>query len=357
MSDDLMPAAEPEAPDSFGAEPAEPTVAEKSEAALDEAIDKALGPDEDEEPAEKSAKKGAKAEVDEDDDGAAPDEDEELEELPGDDDDLEDAADDGAKASDEEEEEADEDDDDMALHRAYTRLHEKGIPAKVLKRTPKDELIAWADRVGDEKAKSDEPASKTAQGRETSDGAKETGKPASAWAVMRSVLAEKLGIDEDAADAMKPLHDANEALQARLDALEARTVQRDGQVTIDKEMRRLGAQYGSTLRRDSEKQESILDKASTIVAGLKARGAEINVRKAFDEAARAVMNGAPKPDLSAKKRNGVSAPPERVGNSRTAPLDEESYWSRGVDLAMSGKGVDAIKRLRPPTTMKPTRGL
>jgi hypothetical protein len=340
-------------PDSFGAEPAEPTVAEQADVTLEEAIDKALGPVDDDETPAKAAKDDA-----EDADEPEPDEEDELEELPDEDDDLEASADEDEG----EDEEADEDeDDDMALHRAYTRLHEYGIPAKVLKRTPKDELIAWANRVVDAKAGAKDEPSKTEKKRETPDGAKEAdAEPvASTWATIRSGLAEKLGIDEDSADALKPLHDTNEALQARLAALEQRLAQsdtanarREGQATIDKELRRLGTQFPD-LRRNSEKQEAIVEEASTIIAGLKARKAEINVRAVFDKAARIVVGGK-RADLSEKRRNGASSPPELNGLGRSAPLDEESFWNRATDLAVAGKGHQAISRLKPPPS-KPGR--
>jgi len=364
MADDFPGGAEPETPDSFGSEPAEPTVAEKGEAVLDAAVEKMLGPvtKEDDEyvppkvPGQKSkAKKDPEPDEAEDDDGDDVDEEDEEE--------LEASDSDAEEGELEEKDEEDEDGDDEAdaedeLDSAYATL--LALPKahrpllSDLKNMPRAKLIAWAGRVDAANAEAKEASSKTEQGRETPNDAKETGKPASTWAAVRAGLAEKLGIDEDAADALKPLHDANEALQARLAALEARTVQRDGQVTIDKEMRRLTAQYGPILRRDSEKQEAILEHASTIAAGLKARGVAVNARKVFDQAARAVMNGGPKADLATKRRNGASTPPETIGNSKAAPLDEESYWTRGVDLALAGKGKDAIARLKPPP-LKPGR--
>lgn len=353
MSDeiDAPEAAESTGPDSFGAESAEPTVAEKAEATLDSAIEKMLGPDEDDEPAPKQKlSKGAQALLDSDDEEADEEDEPDL-----DDEEETEASRDEAE---EDEETEDDEDEDMALHRAYTTLHDKlKVPASVLKSMPKAKLIAWAERVGAETAEAHESPSKTEQGRETPVVAKEDGKAASAWADHRRGIAEKLGIDEESADAFKGLFDTNAALQARLDAIERRDVQRDGQATIDREMRRLVGQYGRALKGESEMKEAILDKASTIVAGLKARGEKVNVREAFDEAARIKLGDPKRADLAQKRRNGVSTPPERVGTGRTAPLDEDDYWSRGVDLALANKGKDAIAALRPPRDLKPTRRL
>lgn len=356
MSDD-------DKPDSFGAAEPEPTVAEKGEAALDDAIDKMLGPDEDEAPRESKGAKGVKAlagdEPEEDDEPEVDEEDE----SEADDDELEASAEDDDEPDEESDE--DEDDEDMALHRAYTKLHDAlNVPASVLKSMPKAKLIAWAERVGEEEAEAPSKDSKeTEQGRETREAAKQSGeaKPTgTSWPDFRRSLAEKLGIDEDSADAMKPLYDRLEAIEAKQTTAEAQRAEdraaaarRDGQATIDTELRRLGRMYPK-LSRDSEKQDAIVEEASTTVAGLKAQKKPIDVRAVFNKAARAVMGDPKRSDLAAKRRNGVSTPPETLGLGRTTPLDEAAYWDRGVSLAIAGKGKDAIARLKPPP-MKPGR--
>lgn len=282
----------------------------------------------------------------------------ELEELPGEDDDLEDAADDGAKASDESDDDT-EDDEDMALHRAYTVLHDANVPASVLKNTPKKKLIAWAAEVVERAKGATDGASKSQRASDTSTDAKGTGEPAqastaAAWADRRRVIAEKLGIDEEAADAFQPLHDENEAMRAEVKALRseleqtnAATRERAGQATINAEMKRLQEHGYTQLGRSEKAREKLKDAAITIVEGLKARGLPIDATKVFNRAAREAFGDPKRDDLAQLRRNGTSTPSRLGGGLGGAAPSEESYWTKAIDLAVDGKS-EQIKRLRPP---------
>lgn len=348
---------------------AAPTSAKEIEAtrhdAISNAIDKLLPADDENDEADlhvaagKTRAEKESAPADDEEEGEDADE---LEQLPGEDDDIEDEADDGAKASDDEESEEEpdeEDDEDMALHRAYTVLHDANVPASVLKNTPKKKLIAWAAEVVERAKGAADGASKSQQGSDTSTDAKGAGEPAqaqtaAAWAARRSVIAEKLGIDEEAADAFKPMHDENEAMRAEVKALRseleqtnAATRERAGQETINAEMKRLQEHGYAQLGRSEKAREKLKDEAITIVEGLKARGLPIDPANVFDRAARAAFGAPKREDLAQLRRNGTSTPSRLGGGLGGAAPSEDAYWTKAIDLAEQGK-PELIKRLRPP---------
>ncbi len=293
-----------------------------------------------------------------------PEDDDGQEKMPEDDDDLEEAAQADAEADSEQEDaeaEEDEEDEDMALHRAYTTLHDKGIPSKVLKRTPKAELIAWARSV-DESGKGADGAS-TAEHDEASKGdakgaAGEAAQPTPrAWADTRKGLADKLGIDEESAEALKPFHDSHEALSAEVKELRslvetttAALREREGQATIDKNVRRLQARYPAL--KDPAGIEKLVDEAADLLAGAKSRGKKIDETKLFDKAATLAFGAAKRSDMAQLRRNGVSTPPRTAGGF-SAPNDEGDYWSKAMSYVEAGR-PELASRLKFPQR-KPDR--
>lgn len=324
-----------------------------SRAGIDAVLDLALGgladPDDahEERPAGKQGKRREEPEPEQDDLEEGDDEGDENE-INGrdveDDDDDEDAPD------LEDEDEDDDVDEDMRLHRAYTVLADRGIPARVLKRTPRSELIAWAERVGreDGAAAAGSPA-KNGHGREAPDGAKaEREAPVAApsgpdWATMRAGIAEKLGVSEESVDGFKHLHDTNESLRAELrdlrdtlakDREESRA--REGRATIERELRRLNRHYPG-VKDDSDKSERLTEMAADLINGANRRGEPLSAQDAFNRAARALLGKARRGDLAQHRRRGVSSPPEGRGGPGFVSGDEEARWTRSVDLAFAGK--------------------
>lgn len=339
---------------------------------LDAELNKALGisGDDDDEgdlhvaAAGKGANNGARVAKDEDEAGESEEEDEEdgQEDLPGEDDDLEDSAEADTDEDDDAEEE--EEDEEAALEHAYeVLLKARRAPFSVLKSTPKAKLIAWAKQVEAESSEAAEGASSDAErGRGAPDGAKAGGKEAptaepdtaKAWAAMRASIAEKLGVDEESADGLKPLFDRQMALESKLAALEASREEsavaareREGRATIDRELRRLERKFPG-LRSDSKKVEGLVQAAAALIQGKAAATAT----EAFDMAARAKLGKARRSDLAQHRRNGLSSVPERrSGGFSGVDLSEDEYWRRGVDLAYSGRR-DLISKLVPPKARK-----
>lgn len=324
------------------------------DAALTEAFDKAGIPDDDAPPT--SAK--SQADQDEDDDAADPELDEEDgEEASGgeadepDEDESVDGGEDG-----EEEDDEDDIDEDMALHRAYTTLHDQGIPARVLKRTPRHELISWAQSV--EAGTSAKAASSSADGDPDSTGdvtkaASDSSPGASkSWADIRKGIADSMGLDESAVEALRPLYDENATLRAEMAEAKSRTDEalaqareREGRATIDSQVRRLRKNYPEL--RDDEGVQKLVEEASTIVAGLRARGKDADAKTIFDKAALLTWGAPKRGDLAQLRRNGASPPPDAFGASRGSPLGDDEYWERAVGHAVNGRS-DLIKRLKPP---------
>ena len=346
---------------------AEPSMHDKISAAIDELMPKEEDADEEKDlhvadVAAAATGKKKKADTEDDDEPDLDDEeDSELDEETDEDDEPAASADDEESGEDEGEDADDEEDDeDIALHRAYTILHDAQVPASVLKHTPKKKLIAWAAEVA-ERAKGAASASTNGQGSDTSADAKGAGKPAqadpaAAWAARRSVIAEKLGIDEEAADAFKPLHDENEAMRAEVKALRseleqtnAATRARAGQATIDAQMKRLQDAGYPILAKSSKAREKVKDEAITIVEGLKARGMALDADKIFDKAVKVL--GAPKRrDLAQLRRNGTNTVSDLGGGLTEESSSEDAYWMKAVDHAVNGR-TELIKRMRPPPSL------
>lgn len=326
-------AEEPEGEETSEADP-DAILNEKGEAAFEEAFAEVDQDTDDEGGAPGESVKQARAHEDEEDE---PEESEEGEEP-------EDA----------------EDDEDMALHRAYTTLHDSGVPAKVLKRTPRAELIAWAGSVGSEKAgERDESASagdKTAS--EVAAGAKEGGTPAQEkaadWAAMRKSLAEGLGIDEESADALKPLHDTIESLRAEVRELRASTDgataearAREGRATIDLHVQRLSSSGYSQLARDPKAREKLVAEASVLL-----KGGMKDATRIFDKAAMLAFGAPKRGDLAQKRRNGVSHPPTIRGEHAGMEVgDENDYFARALDFIDAGR-KDLAASLKLPKPKK-----
>lgn len=321
-----------------------PTVAEKAEAELDAALASMDVHDDDDEE-DKAAAAKAKKKADEDDDDIP----EGGEELDVEDDEEEPEASD----DDKDEEESEEDDEDVALHRSYTILHEQGVPTSVLKRTPKEQLIAWASRVEASTAtkngaKTPEPDSE----RDSSDGAKTESEPAQAaipdWATARKGIAEKLGIDEESADAFKYLHDAQVARQAREDSLMAElkamresAMARDGRETIDRNVRRLKERYPQ-LKRDPDAKTKLLNEAVLL-----RRGGVNGEKELFDKAALLAFGQPKRSDLAAMKRNGLSHGPTGTKGIKTQAVSEDDYWVKTLDHIDAGR-PELARAVAPP---------
>lgn len=254
-------------------------------------------------------------------------------------------ADDADEDDADESEEPEEDDldterdlEDLAIHKAYTTLHAQGVPAKVLKHTPKATLIAWAKRV--EAQTSAGTAEKQALGDDEREGAK-TGRAAKAgtapdWAATRQGIADKLGIDEDAADAFKGLHDSLTAAQAELAEMR-------GQMVIDTNVRRLERKYPQL----AEKPE-LVEKLTAKAHKLAASGGYESSRELFDDAAKLIKLDR---DLAAKRRNGVSTPARLAGGYGQPAADLDEDFQRRMDLVEAGK-FELARSLPPPRTQK-----
>lgn len=312
------------------------------------------GPDEEREtrkPSKKALHEEGENEPDEDDE-----EEDELEELPGDDDDLELAA---SADKDEDEDEEEGQDDEAALEHAYeVLLRAKRAPFSVLKRTPKATLIAWAESVESDQAEGSSGGNGQAQhGRDTDASSKGTTSPAQGeaptWEAMRALLAEKLGVDDDAADSLKPFFDRQAALEKRLDAYERSTAEREGRRNISTELRRLTQPYPE-LKDNSKKRDKVIDAALTLAAGLQKRGTEVNPEKVFDQAARMVLGAPKRSDLKQLRRNGLANVPYGNRGGLGVERSEVEFWDKAVGFAESGK-PELIKRMRMPggKTTKP----
>ncbi len=345
-----------------------------NEAELESAIEKMeakLGtPEDDDAPRRAKPKNGKAALEDADDDDAELDEDAD-EDLEAADDDEEDedeptaasGADDGDEDGDEAE--TDKDDEDMALHRAYTKLHDAGVPSAVLKRTPRKELIAWANRVEEGKAAPGAGPSSTDGGREPQqDSAKAAGtlptgdKPATDWAAVRSGIAKDIGIDEEYGKAFSPLTDALENLERRLDAsleqnqrFRDELLARDGRATIDSNLKRLERNGYQGLRADEAKKEKLIEHAAALLKAGVAKTAD----DAFSKAARAEL-GKPRKATAFARRNGMSDPPTRRGGPMREVANEDDYFSAALDIAYSDRDSkhkqDLISRLGYPSRPK-----
>jgi len=326
------------------AEPSETRTREDAAAAADKAFEAAF------------AEHIPAAEGDDEDDEkpAEADEDGQSEEAEDDEEGQESGLEDSAKDEQTDEEEPDKDDEELALHRAWTLLSEAGIPTSVLKlikRTPKHELIAWAEREV-AKAAASEPTGDAGESDDTSDGAKTSAGPAQGdadldWAAVRQGIQDKLGVDEEGADALKPLYDAallgreakRELEQVKQALAEIR--QAGARSTIDTEMQRL-KQAIPALKTNRKARDEVVEWATALAK----TGKFTTAREVFDAAVKHVP-ALQKPDLSAKQRNGVSTPPPTRTNGARQFASVDEYQDETLRLIESGKR-DAAFRLRPP---------
>jgi len=339
-----------------------------ADAAFDAAFESAdLDTDDDgsdNQPVEKPARAKAKPEPKEEADEDEPEVEEEGgdEELAAsaddDEDDEQEAGDDDGAA---EEDDADEDSEDLAIHRAWTLLHESGVPAKVIKNTPKAELIAWAERVESraEQARADAADAKsqeqtTSKGAKASDDSAASQKPQD-WAALRQAISEKLGVDVESADSLKPLFDAHEAtraevkeMRARFESAESAAREREGRALIDTHTRRLSETYPK-LRESSKARERLVAEAKVQIAGMRAGGAkDIDATKVFDKAALLAFGPPKRSDLSKLRRNGAATHPGQKGGGLRAPAQtEDEYYARALDHVDAGR-PDLARNLRPP---------
>ena len=269
---------------------------------------------------------------------------------------------------DQELEEADEpeaeEDEDMALHRAWTFLHDElNVPASVLKTTPKEKLIAWgAEARARAKAETEAEADDGSSGETKSGATKDTkGGPAQAptsdWSAVSKSIANELGVDDAAADrAFRPVFEALDgkvqALEARLEAAETAARTREGQATIDMQVRRLSAHYPQ-LKGDQAARGKLVQKAVTLFKTGEYEGR--GPRAVFDDAAQLVLGKPKRSDLAQLRRNGVSHVEQSRGQSSLETSSENDYFAKATDYALAGR-ADLIKRLKPPPNLrKPER--
>lgn len=314
----------------------------QAEAALDAAID-AMDPHDDDDEEDRAPQGKAKIEDDEP---------EEEEETVAEDDDEEGEPEEAAEG-DEGETEGDEDESEIALHRAMTTLHDEGVPASVLKRTPKEKLIAWAATVEAKRtAASGAETSDADSKRESSNGAKTgTEEPAQAalpdWATVRKGIAKSLGVDEDSVEGLKYLHDGltaslAEAKEARtaLEAERSEARAREGREVIDRNVRRLMKVYPQ-LKRDPAAKDLLMEQAVML-----RRGGLAKERELFDKAGLLAFGKPKRSDMAQLRRNGTSTPPT-MGKGRMQPLTEDEYYERALDFVDAGR-KDLIATLKPP---------
>lgn len=298
----------------------------------------------------------ASAGADDEDDaeGDEDEDDEEHESLPGDDDDLEDEADEGAQGSSEDDQDEEPDEDD-ALFDAMMALRAQGVPASVIKSTPKAKLLAWGAAVA---AKGKAPGGAGSDSAETDDDGIGTAKTAGGddpaqgahadLSRFTKPFAEELGVEEEAASkALKPILDHMASLEKRLEGSEGASLAARGQAQIDMQLRRLEGKYPG-LTKDATRLEAVMDEARTLAAGMKASGKEIDARALFDKAA-LLVNGRPKrSDMKQLRRNGSSTPPTtRPDRLTDGPVDETDYFARVLDEVDAGR-LSRAKRIKPP---------
>lgn len=290
---------------------------------------------------------------DEDDEG-------ELEELPDEDDDLEDEADEGARAEDDDEEEpeaeeADEDDDE-ALSRAWDKLRAAKVPLSVLKTTAREKLIAWADSMdGDEKGAGASRSGKggSEAGRAGTSSQTEADASSLDWTPLRETLADELGLDPERAErAFSPLVQAIEKAVAakfekrleKAEALSRSMLEARGREKIDANVRRLSKAY-PRLATNPRLVEQLKAKAVTLAKSGDYRDADT----VFDEAASIVL-GPKKREviLAQKRRNGLSASPERLGGRRNGDSQNVDGWfEEQMGLVEAGKVARALRNPPP----------
>jgi len=249
--------------------------------------------------------------------------------------------------------------EEIALHRAYTTLHEQGVPFSVLKKTAKATLIAWAERVDAAGKPKGDPAS--GEDAEPARGAKGERQEAPSkkallgldWRATSKAMADELGVDEQSAErAFRPAFESLEkAVAERLEALETAQLEQAGRAAISANVQRLEAKYGKALAGNPEKRERLIARAERLA---KAGGYE-SAEQVFDEAAILEL-GEVRPDYSQKRRNGVSTPPSRLGGFGEPASDEDEDFQRRMDLVEAGR-FEQARALPPPlrTKKKPAR--
>ncbi len=288
-----------------------------------------------------------------DDDEAEEGDEEEIEELPGEDDELEDSAkaesdEDGAAEDDEEK--ADELDDAYATLLGLPKAHRPLLSD--LKNMPRAKLIAWAKRV-EEATEAKDATPPAGRGRDATGSAKGAASSesdaATARAAYRARIAEKLGLDEDAAEVLMEPYDTMETLRAEQQADKAAAREREGRATIDAEVRRLSATHPE-LKTDKALAEKLVAKATALVK----TGEYQDARDVFNDAAKLVLGPKKRTDLPELRRRGSSPSPERNGGLST-PLDETSYYHKAIEHSLNGR-PELISRMRvktPPQKQKP----
>ena len=328
--------------------------AQEADSALDAAIEANLGQDDDDEDYDDPVADSAEAADPGDEDEEDPEDPEEDEEEEEDDE----ASMEADEDLEDEEDEADPDEDELfeamlAIKAAYPK-----IKASVLKRTPKNELIAWGQEVMEENEASGSPDPSASKQTEKESPSKPARDGLGDWETYSGALAEKLGIDAEAVEAFRPLFDAAAQvpeLKERTEKSESDARVAQGQATINDQMRRLERKFPKL--RDNEKAgQEVIDEALTQIAGLERRGKEVDLNKAFERAARQVSARLPRSDIKQLRRNGGSTPPTTRPKGRTSGFEtEDDYFAQALSLADRGQS-HRIADLKPPKDMRAGRG-
>lgn len=305
----------------------------------------------DEELAEQRPTKKAKARPEVEDEDQ--DEDELEDEEDGDEDDELEGSVERAEDDENEGEEKGAEDDEAALEHAYeVLLRAKRAPFSVLKRTPKATLIAWAESVESEQAEGASASNGHAQrGRETAEAGDQSTDTAAqpktpSWDAERARLAKAMGVDEETAEAFKPYHDRQEALEKRLNDMDRASVEREGRRNISNELRRLATPYPE-LKDNQKKRDKVTEAALTLANGLQSRGKTVDVEKVFDQAARMALGPPKRSDLKHLRRQGFATAPYGNRGGLGVERSEVEFWDKAIAFSEQGK-PDLIKRMRLP---------
>lgn len=335
--------------------------AEAPPTSADEAFDKALDsfdpfPDKEEdlEPEEREAAKAEKK-TDESEDADEPAEaaveDDEDEDAQASDDDEEETE--AEEDSDEDEREGDEDELDEAYATLLALPKHLRPSLSALKSMPRQKLIAWAQRVEEHEAANAQSSSDADRGREATEATKgsndtpEKEPVSNAWAALRAGIANTLGVSEEAADGLKPMHDTIESLRAEVAELRSESRARDGQAKISANLQRLGKDYPALLT-DKTLRDKLVQKATALAK----TGEYTDAESVFNDAVALVpklkKSKANASELSRKRRNGVSTPPFERGGAYGSPASsEEEDFMKRMDLVESGQFRRAMG-LPPP---------
>jgi hypothetical protein len=208
---------------------------------------------------------------------------------------------------------------DEEYEKALLALRYSGVPSAAIKNASRDELIAWGTEAAARRAKTEAALEERAKRiRELEEGQKAPAEPAKKpatvdWSPHLKALGEKLGLTpEEMTEAFAPALDAvAQQVRSEFDgrfSTHEKTLQEaraaEGRRQISEQVRRLADPYPK-LKSD----EALVEKLNSKVIALWKSGEYQDAESVYDDAAKLVL-GAPTKDLSAKRRNGASAPPE-----------------------------------------------